>query len=157
MPLFNNPSVFTAIIRRFFSIHLPFFFVLIAYRQLWRTEVMAVNSVSLANPVNTSSQDTMQQGSSITQSNSNEKFKIYLTIKDKVLITHTELTLLCRCAQLLRSKPQGMLYISASSSKKHLDYIRKTLIHFGVSCGQINITIDKQSHSLQQGIWLKVV
>ncbi len=55
-----------------------------------------------------------------------------------IFITSDELSLLRHCAERIKDKPNISLRIIATNRNKKIAFIVKTLIHLGVSCGQIN-------------------
>ena len=61
-----------------------------------------------------------------------------LNIKEHILATHQELAELRQCSELLRNKPNRKVHIIAPSHRKQSNFIKTTLIHFGVSCGHPN-------------------
>ena len=57
----------------------------------------------------------------------------------KIFTTSDELTLLRRCADSIKDQPNRSLKIVAQDCNNKIAFITKTLIHLGVSCGQINM------------------
>ena len=81
---------------------------------------------------------------------------ICLNIKEHVIATHQELAILRRCATVACEKPNQVIHVIAANKTKHTNYIVKTLIHFGVSCGQISVQPAAQNEPTPNGIWLFV-
>lgn len=63
--------------------------------------------------------------------------KIMLTASNHVLTTQDELALLRQCAEYIKDRPNCALKIIDNRSTNKLAFVCKTLIHLGVSCGQI--------------------
>ena len=81
---------------------------------------------------------------------------ICLNIKEHVIATHQELAILRRCATVACEKPGQVIHVVAADKPKQTNFIVKTLIHFGVSCGQISVSPASIDESAPQGIWLFV-
>ena len=81
---------------------------------------------------------------------------ICLNIKDHVIATHQELAILRRCATVACEKPNQVIHVVSANKTKHTNFIVKTLIHFGVSCGQISVRPTMQNEPAPDGIWLFV-
>ncbi len=79
-----------------------------------------------------------------------------LNIKEHVIATHQELAILRRCATVACEKPDQVIHVLSANKSKHTNYIVKTLIHFGVSCGQINVSAVGINELTPKGIWLFV-
>ena len=62
--------------------------------------------------------------------------KIMLISSKHILTTQDELALLRQCAEYIKTHPSRTLKIIDDHTNK-IAFIRKTLIHLGVSCGQI--------------------
>ena len=81
---------------------------------------------------------------------------ICLNIKEHVIATHQELAILRRCATVACEKPNQVIHVVSADKTKHTNFIVKTLIHFGVSCGQISVRPAAPNESTPNGIWLFV-
>lgn len=81
---------------------------------------------------------------------------ICLNIKEHVIATHQELAILRRCATLACDEPNQVIHVVANDKTKHTTFIVNTLMHFGVSCGQINVRSSLQDELAPKGIWLFV-
>lgn len=81
---------------------------------------------------------------------------ICLNIKEHVIATHQELAILRRCATVACEKPNQVIHVVSADKTKHTNFIVKTLIHFGVSCGQINVRPALENELTPNGIWLFV-
>jgi len=77
-------------------------------------------------------------------------------LKEHVLATHREIAELRQCSEFLRNEPNRVVHIMAPSHHKQGDFIEKTLMHLGVSCGQINLNTDSTKTGSEQDIWLLV-
>jgi len=87
---------------------------------------------------------------------SNSVYGICLTLKRHVLATHRELSVLRRCAELLRDQSQRIIQVVAASNPQKADFIVSTLQHLGVSCGQIEIRAVVEAEEDEQNVWLFV-
>jgi hypothetical protein len=83
-------------------------------------------------------------------------YGICLNVKDHILATHRELALLRRCSDYLRDNPGRVVHIVAEEKKKHTNFIINTLLHLGVSCGQIDVAKGADVKGLPEGICLYV-
>jgi len=81
---------------------------------------------------------------------------ICLNIKEHIIATHQELAILRRCATLACDEPNQVVHVVANDKTKHTTFIVNTLMHFGVSCGQINVRSSLQDELAPNGIWLFV-
>ena len=81
---------------------------------------------------------------------------ICLNIKEHVIATHQELAILRHCATVACEKPNQIIHVVSADKTKHTNFIVKTLIHFGVSCGQISVRPALQNETPPNGIWLFV-
>ena len=81
---------------------------------------------------------------------------ICLNLKEHVIATHQELAILRRCATLACDKPNQVIHVVAADKTKHTTFIVRTLMHFGVSCGQINVRSSSQDKLAPEGIWIFV-
>jgi len=83
-------------------------------------------------------------------------YGICLNIKKHVIATHRELAILRRCAKSLRAEPRQVVHIIAPEQQKQARFIANTLMHFGVSCGQIITNCSQQNSLAPKGVWLLV-
>ena len=81
---------------------------------------------------------------------------IYLNLKEHVLITHHELAIVRRYAELLRRQPHLAVHVVTASGTRKSHYIAETLKHFGVSCSQISVRLTGRSSPKTNGVWLLV-
>ena len=81
---------------------------------------------------------------------------ICLNLKEHIIATHQELALLRRCAKLACERPEQVIHVVSPGNTGHASYIVKTLMHFGVSCGQITVSPSSQKDLVPNGIWLLV-
>lgn len=86
----------------------------------------------------------------------NVLFGFCLNIKEHVLTTHRELAILRRCSEVLRAEPKRKLLILSPAHQVKTNFIVKTLLHLGVSCGQIEVNHTGSSAAVPDGIWLLV-
>ena len=86
----------------------------------------------------------------------NALWGICLNITEHVIATHQELAILRRCATIACEKPNQVIHVISGDKTKHTNFIVKTLIHFGVSCGQISVRPALQNEPAPKGIWLFV-
>ena len=63
--------------------------------------------------------------------------KVTFLSSTKIFTTNDELALLRLCAESIKDKPQRSLLIIAKGCKRKIAFINTTLMHLGVSCGQI--------------------
>ena len=80
---------------------------------------------------------------------------ICLNPKKQVVATHRELAVLRRCATLVTDAPDQVIHVVSPSTSRRTDFIVNTLMHFGVSCGQINVSSTDTEHN-PDGVWLFV-
>jgi hypothetical protein len=81
---------------------------------------------------------------------------ICLNLKEHVVATHRELALLRRCAKLAMDEPQQVIHVVSPDDTGRANYIVKTLMHFGVSCGQIKVSPAAQTDPVPNSVWLLV-
>ena len=81
---------------------------------------------------------------------------IGLNVREQVVATHRELAILRRCAKLVNNEPGQVIHLISPLKTQQTNYIVKTLMHFGVSCGQINVTASASDGSDPEGVWLFV-
>ncbi|WP_455208706.1 hypothetical protein [Kaarinaea lacus] len=93
---------------------------------------------------------------SFSQLAKNALWGFCLNIKEHVIATHQELAILRRCATLACDKPNQVIHVVSGDRTKHTKFIVNTLMHFGVSCGQINVRSGLQNEAAPDGIWLFV-
>lgn len=79
---------------------------------------------------------------------------VVFNLKEHVLATHREIALLRQCSEFLHNEPNRVVHIVASRHHKHRKFIEKTLMHLGVSCGQINTGTPMADD--EKDIWLLV-
>jgi len=83
-------------------------------------------------------------------------YGICLNIKEHVMATHRELAILRHCAKSLCADPQQVVHVVAPQQQKQVRFIANTLMHFGVSCGQIVMNYSAQKNQVPKGVWLLV-
>ena len=77
-------------------------------------------------------------------------------LKEHVLATHREIAVLRRCSEFLHNEPNRVVHIVAPSHHKQIEFFEKTLMHLGVSCGQINLNTGTSIAGGAKDIWLLV-
>lgn len=83
-------------------------------------------------------------------------YGICLKLKRHVLATHRELSILRRCAEMLRDKTPRSIHVVATANQQKTNFIVNTLLHLGVSCGQIKVSAVGASADGAQDVWLFV-
>jgi len=83
-------------------------------------------------------------------------YGVCLNIKEHVMATHRELAILRRCAKSLCAEPQQVVHVVAPEQQQQARFIANTLMHFGVSCGQIVLNYSQQKTHVPKGVWLLV-
>jgi hypothetical protein len=83
-------------------------------------------------------------------------YGICLRLKQHVLATHRELGILRRCAEMLRGQSNGFIHVVATTNKQKTNFIVNTLLHLGVSCGQIKVSSVGAAANEADDIWLFV-
>ncbi|WP_455204881.1 hypothetical protein [Kaarinaea lacus] len=82
-------------------------------------------------------------------------YAIGLNIKEQVLATHKELKILRRCAKILQEKPNASVQIVCNKQNHKSQFLAKTFIHLGVSCGKISVK-ESAPLSASNGMWLLI-
>lgn len=67
---------------------------------------------------------------------------VVLGMQENVLVTHEHLRKLRQCVEHIQGKKDRKLYVVAQRNNPQVKFLIKTLLHLGVSCGQINCLID---------------
>ena len=83
-------------------------------------------------------------------------YGICIKLKQHVLATHRELGILRRCADMLRDPSPRMIHVVASNNQNKTHFIVNTLLHLGVSCGQIKVSAVSAPADGIQDVWLFV-
>jgi hypothetical protein len=83
-------------------------------------------------------------------------YGICLKLKQHVLATHRELGILRRCADMLQDQSPRTIHVVATADKKKTNFIVNTLLHLGVSCGQIKVSAVNATADKNQDVWLFV-
>ena len=83
-------------------------------------------------------------------------YGICLRLKQHVLATHHELSVLRRCVEMLREQSPRFIHVVANSNKQKTKFIVNTLMHLGVSCGQIKVSGADSSQVGGQEVWIFV-
>jgi len=72
---------------------------------------------------------------------------VILGTQENVLVTHEHLKQLRHCAEHMQQQSGDKLYIIGTRNNPQVKFLVKTLIHLGVSCGQIHCLIEPRNHS----------
>ena len=85
-------------------------------------------------------------------------YGICLKLKQHVLATHRELGILRRCAEMLRDESPSprMIHVVGMANPQKTNFIVNTLLHLGVSCGQIKVSAVGAPVDGAQDVWLFV-
>jgi len=83
-------------------------------------------------------------------------YGICLRLKQHVLATHQELSILRGCADMIREKSPRFIHVVARANKQKIKFIVNTLMHLGVSCGQIKISTAGAASEDEQEVWIFV-
>ncbi|WP_455211630.1 hypothetical protein [Kaarinaea lacus] len=83
-------------------------------------------------------------------------YGICLKLKQHVLATHRELSILRRCADMLRDPSPRIIHVVAKANQQKTNFIVNTLLHLGVSCGQIKVSAVGVPSDGAQDVWLFV-
>ena len=83
-------------------------------------------------------------------------YGISLNIKEKVVATQRELAVLRRCSELVRSHPERVVHIVAAGQNiRRSRFVENTLLHLGVSCGQIKLDTASRRDT-PDSVWLLI-
>lgn len=92
-------------------------------------------------------QSLAQSRDSWEQMKKNALAHVVLGTQENVLVTHEHLKQLRVCAEQMQQAGDEKLYIMGSRNNPQVKFLVKTLIHLGVSCGQIHCLFEPQSRS----------
>lgn len=84
------------------------------------------------------------------------RYGIYLNLQKHVCMTHRELAVLRRYAELVGKMPSLVIHVYAAADRKKGSYIVDCLIHLGVSIGQVCMKPTDPDESQLTGVWLLV-
>lgn len=79
-----------------------------------------------------------------------------LRVKRHVFATHQELSIMRRCAEMLQEGTSRIIHVIAARNRRKTDFIVNTLMHLGVSCGQIKVSAVGPALDGPQDVWLFV-
>jgi hypothetical protein len=79
-----------------------------------------------------------------------------LNMDNQVVATHQELAMMRQCAAHAMSKHDHVVHVISSYTQKQIYYLVKTLMHFGISCGQIIVRRPSEDNDCPDGVWLFV-
>lgn len=74
----------------------------------------------------------------------------------QIVATHQEIAMLRQCAEQAAGKPNRIVHVFASIHPTRVSYLVKTLMHLGVSCGNILVNAVSSTDSDPDGVWLFV-
>lgn len=74
----------------------------------------------------------------------------------EVVATHQELAMLRQCAAHALNKQNHVVHVISSHTQQQIYYLVKTLMHFGISCGQIIVRKSADDDNCPDGVWLFV-
>ena len=81
---------------------------------------------------------------------------ICFSTKKQIIATHRDLAILRRCAKLVMSNPGQVVHVITPAQTQHAHYIATTLMHLGVSCGQIQLRSTTYDSDIPESIWLLI-
>jgi len=81
---------------------------------------------------------------------------ICLSTEKQIIATHRDLAILRRCAKLVMSNPGQVVHVITPAQSPHADYIATTLMHLGVSCGQIQLRSTSYDSNIPESVWLLI-
>ena len=84
------------------------------------------------------------------------RYGVYLNLQKNVCVTHRELAILRRYAELVSAMPNLVIHVYAAANRKKGNFIVDSLIHLGVSIGQVSIKPTDPDEPLLTGVWLLV-
>lgn len=79
-----------------------------------------------------------------------------LNMGNQVVATHQELAMLRQCAEHASEHKNCIVHVISSCTQKQVYYLVKTLMHFGISCGQIIVRKPGEGNDCPEGVWLFV-
>ena len=79
-----------------------------------------------------------------------------LSMKNKVVATHQELAMLRQCAENTLDRTNHVVHVISSNNQQQTYYLVKTLMHLGISCGQIIVRNADNENNCPDGVWLFV-
>ena len=79
-----------------------------------------------------------------------------LNMGKQVIANHQALAMMRQCASHALNKPQHMVHVISSYTQQQIYYLIKTLLHFGISCGQIIVHRADDNIGCPEGLWLFV-
>lgn len=74
----------------------------------------------------------------------------------QVVATHQALALMRECASHALNKPHHVVHVISSYTQQQVYYLVKTMMHLGISCGQIIVRRPDYDIDCQEGLWLFV-
>lgn len=79
-----------------------------------------------------------------------------LNMNRQIVATHQELAMLRQCAEHTRDRSRHVVHVITSNNEQQTYYLVKTLMHLGISCGQIIVRQPDSGTDCPEGVWLFV-
>jgi hypothetical protein len=79
-----------------------------------------------------------------------------LNIDKGVIATHQELAMLRQCAEHALHNSDRVVHVISAYTQQQTFYLVKTLMHLGISCGQIIVRRPLDNDNCPVGVWLFV-
>lgn len=80
----------------------------------------------------------------------------HLNTSNQVIATHQELAMLRQCASQALQTPNHVVHVISSRNQQRTNYLVKTLIHLGISCGNIIVSGTTEMDDNPNGVWIFV-
>ena len=79
-----------------------------------------------------------------------------LNIGNGVIATNQELAMLRQCAESALNNSNRVVHVISAFTQQQIYYLVKTLLHLGISCGQIIVRRPLDEDKCPVGVWLFV-
>lgn len=79
-----------------------------------------------------------------------------LNTSKQVIATHQELAILRKCASQALQTPNHVIHVISSRNQQRISYLVKTLMHLGISCGNIIVSGTSEVDDNPNGVWIFV-
>jgi hypothetical protein len=111
--------------------------------------------------VHTIKQFNKNDGSKISATNFSELTQqaiwgTRLNTSSHVVATHHELAMLRQCASKAAQTPNHVIHVISSRNQQRINYVVRTLMHFGISCGKIIVSGISEADDNPNGVWIFV-
>ena len=97
-----------------------------------------------------------QSTASFSELTHNALWGAHINMGKQVVATHQALAMLRQCASHALNKPQHVVHVISSYTQQQIYYLVKTLMHLGISCGQIIVRSPDDDCDCPEGLWLFV-